>query len=171
MKTFFEGLIKEAALKIGIEKVLLHTATSLTLPKPRLEFEFLPDSYIATGRKIAKRREDGKQIIVHERYEVDTPAMLYVIDNNDERIERLSRELVMAFPKGVADSYNNWVRILPVVGEWTGFKAPTLGAELKRIEPIFERTYSVKVSFKWRLTYEQATPLLDNIEFTGVNHG
>jgi hypothetical protein len=170
MKTFIEGLIKTAASKIGIEKVVLHTVSNLTLPKPRLEIEFIPSTYIPTGRKIAKRQKDGKQIIVNERFEVDTPAMLYIIDNDDARIERLSNELIMAFPKGVADNYNNWVRVTPVLSEWTSFKAPTLGDVAKRIEPMIERTFSVKVNFLWRLTYEQATAYITDINFTGVKY-
>jgi hypothetical protein len=170
MKTFVEGVIRQAAAQTGIEKVVLHTASNLTLPKPRLEFEFLPETYIPTGRKIAKRKADGKQIMVNERYEVDTPAMLYIIDNDDARIEHLSRKLVLSFPRGVADTYNNWVRIRAALAEWTGFKAPTVGLDAKRIEPLIERSYSVKVSFLWRLTYEEATPYIEQLDFTGVKY-
>jgi hypothetical protein len=167
-KSFIEALIRCTAANIGLEKVILRAESNPTLPKPRLEFEFLQDSYIPTGRKIAKHSAAGEQIIVYERGEVDTPVMLYIIDNNDERIEKLSRELILMFPKGVADTYNNWVRIRPVLAEWSGFKAPTLGVAALRIEPVIERTFSVKISFTWRLTYERAAAYITDIRL-GVN--
>jgi hypothetical protein len=180
-KTFIEQVIREAAAKAGLENVVLYSADikSIALPKPRLEFQFLPDSYIPTGRKIAKRREairDGEgvirkqQVIVKELYEVDTPVMLYIIDNDDYRIGSLSRKLLLAFPKGVADTYNNWVRIRAVLGEWTGFQTTTLGKTMKRIEPIITRSYNIKVNFTWRLNEELVTPYIEHIELGVKNN-
>lgn len=164
MKDFIETVIREAACIAGVETVLLKAKSSnITMPKPRVEFEFLPDTFLPTGKVIAKRRQNDTEVRVHERYQVDSPVMLYLTDDNDSRLQQLSNALIMAFPKGVPDENNNWVRIKATGAEWQSKNAPVVGT--KRIEPIIERLRLIRVGFTWRLTYEQAVPYMTDIHF------
>lgn len=164
MRAFIESVVRDAAGAAGIETVMLKAASSnITMPKPRVEIEFLQDTFISTGRVIGKRKMNGTEVRVHERYEVDSPVMLHLTDNDDSRVQQLSAGLVLAFPKGVADANNNWVRIKASSAEWRVKNAPVVG--IKRIEPLIERLRLIRVSFTWRLTFEQAVPYITDINF------
>ena len=127
MRTLAMRMITNAALAAGLPEgrvTDVSAADNLTLPRPRLEVDFLPDSLTRTGRKLIVTRKEGIQTTKKELYEVrfDLTARVYAGSSSGPALESASGDapgdatwlesfenaFVAALPRGVNDQRGNW---------------------------------------------------------------
>lgn len=122
MQAFATEVITRAALAAGLPEGRVMAAVkkdNLTIDRPRVEMQFLPEKYTRTGRKLGVSREtvkgeDGteKLMLVRKRelYVVELPVNVNVLSEDREWLERFSYAFVAALPRGGNDSRGNWVK-------------------------------------------------------------
>ena len=74
MQTFATGIITRAAAAAGLPKgrvIDIVKKDNLTIERPRVELQFLPEKYTRTGRKLGLRHTKTEQIRKRELYEVE----------------------------------------------------------------------------------------------------
>ena len=126
MRTLAMSLLSNAALAAGLSEgrvTDVSAADNLTLPRPRLEVDFLPDTMTRTGRKLAVSRAGDTQSTKIELYEVRFDLTAHVYADDAAWLEAFEHDFVAAFPRGVNDARGNWVRIR--VNQATFKKDPT----------------------------------------------
>jgi hypothetical protein len=164
MRTLAMQIITDAALAAGLPEGMvmdLSAADNLTLPRPRLEVDFLPDSLTRTGRKLAVTKKPAgtelaqassvpAAIIKKELYEVRFDLTAHVYAEDAAWLEAFEYTFVAAFPRGVDDQRGNWIRIR--VNQATFKKEPTkrVGASeitvFTRIDTLFLITLTGRVT-------------------------
>jgi hypothetical protein len=158
-------IITEAAQAAGLPEgrvMDLSAADNLTLPRPRVEVEFLPDSLTRTGRKLAVARAGAVQTVKKELYEVRFDMTAHVYADDAAWLAGFEYAFVAAFPRGVNDDRGNWVNIR--VNQATFKQEPTKrvgGKEVKvftRIDTLF------LITLTGRVTREEEQALLETFE-------
>ena len=116
MRTLAMEIVTAAAKAAGLSEDRVMDASAsdnLTIPRPRVEVAFLPDSYTRTGRKLAvtRRKATYTQTTKKELYEVRFDMTAHVLAEDGAWLEGFEHAFVAAFPRGVNDERGNWVRI------------------------------------------------------------
>ena len=114
MRELISDVITKAALKAGLPEGRifgLAAGDNLTLPRPRLEIEYLPGSYERTGRKLAVTRAGGMQTTKKELYEAAFDLTANALADDEAWLAAFEYGFVAAFPRGVDDARGNWVQI------------------------------------------------------------
>lgn len=104
MRNIIENTIKEAAVKAGldIQNIMsLSAADNLTLPRPRIELNFIADIYTRTGKKLAVTKALGVQTIKKELYEISIDVTAQIYADNATWLETFEHDFVVAFPRGI----------------------------------------------------------------------
>ena len=145
MQSFAREVITRAALSAGMPEgsvIDIVKKDNLTIRRPRLELQFMPERYTRTGRKLAVTRTTTEQIRKRELYEVELTVNANVL----------------------ADGRGNWVKIR--VQEATfGREADTrVGDSVIRVFNRMNRLFVVE--FVWRVTSEEAEALIPTISIT-----
>ena len=116
MRTLAMEIVTRAALAAGLPEGRVMDASAsdnLTIPRPRVEVAFLPDSFTRTGRKLAvtRRKATYTQTIKKELYEVRFDMTAHVLAEDGAWLEAFEYAFVTAFPRGVDDERGNWVQV------------------------------------------------------------
>lgn len=114
MRAFALETLTNAAIKAGLEQTKImdvSAADNITIPRPRLEYQFLPETYIRTGRKLDIGRESGKQVLKKELYEVSLEVTANVLAEDPLWLANFEFDFVASLPRGGDDQRGNWVKI------------------------------------------------------------
>ena len=114
MQTFATGVITQAALDAGLPEgrvIDMVKKDNLTLQRPRIELQFLPEKYTRTGRVLGVRRTALQQERTRELYEVVQTVNANVLADDRPWLEAFSLAFAAALPRGGNDSRGNWVSV------------------------------------------------------------
>lgn len=170
MQSLIMQSIATAAYAAGLprERVILETmADNLTLPRPRLEVQFLPVRYEESGRALALRRTKQNELRKREAYRATQPVIATVFAEDTEWLSAFSYYFIQAFPKGFNDSRGNYVAI--TAEEATFSKKPdkrvgnTVIQVFSKVETLF------KLGYVWRITRDEEVALIPSITFSTSN--
>jgi hypothetical protein len=158
-------IIGNAALTAGLPAgrvTDVSAADNLTLPRPRVEVDFLPDALTRTGRRLHISRGETEQTIKKELYEVRFDLTAHVYADNEAWLEAFEYNFVAAFPRGVNDSRGNWIKIRVNQATFKKEKTKRVGSGeitvFKRFDTLF------LVTLTGRVTTEEEQALITNIE-------
>lgn len=164
MQAFATEVITRAALSAGLPEgrvMDIVKKDNLTINRPRLELQFMPERYTRTGRKLAVIRTKTDLIRKRELYEVELTVNANVLADNREWLEAFSVAFVAALPHGGNDSRGNWVKVR--VQEATFGREPDRRVGEKVIE-VFTRVNRLFVlTFTGRITGEEYDKLIRTI--------
>jgi hypothetical protein len=158
-------IITNAALAAGLPEGRItdvSAADNLTLPRPRIEVDFPPDSLSRTGRKLAVSREEDRQTTKKELYEVRFDLTAHVYADDASWLEEFENSFVAAFPRGVNDQRGNWVKIR--VNRATFKKEPTKRVGTSEITVFTKIDTLFLLTLTGRVTREDAQALLTTFE-------
>lgn len=170
MQTFATKVITQAAVAAGLpaENVIaLVKKDNLTIKRPRIEIQFLPEKLTRTGRKLGVSREtvkgeDGteKLMLVRKRelYVVELPVNVNVLSEDREWLERFSYAFVAALPRGGNDSRGNWVKVLAQKAAFYRPPDKRVGDEVIEVFSRVNRLYTL--TFTGRITAEETEELI-----------
>ena len=164
MRELHESIVTQAALKAGLPEGRIFgvaSADNLTLPRPRIEIDYLPDSYQRTGRKLAVTRAGGIQTTKRELYEATCDLTANVLADDAAWLAAFEYDFVAAFPRGVNDARGNWVQIRI---ERATFSTPP-GKRVKEKEiKVFTKVNTLfALRFTGRVTQEEEIRLIQTI--------
>lgn len=164
MQAFATEVITRAALSAGLPEgrvMDIVKKDNLTINRPRLELQFMPERYTRTGRKLAVIRTKTDLIRKRELYEVELTVNANVLADNREWLEAFSVAFVAALPHGGNDSRGNWVKVR--AQEATFGREPDRRVGEKVIE-VFTRVNRLFVlTFTGRITGEEYDKLIRTI--------
>ena len=164
MQAFATEVITRAAQSAGLPEgrvMDIVKKDNLTINRPRLELQFMPERYTRTGRKLAVIRTKTDLIRKRELYEVELTVNANVLADNREWLEAFSVAFVAALPRGGNDSRGNWVKVR--VQEATFGREPDRRVGEKVIE-VFTRVNRLFVlTFTGRITGEEYDKLIRTI--------
>lgn len=161
MQTVFREAISYAALHAGLpdDRIIdLVRKDNLTIRRPRMELQFLPEKLTRTGRKLDITRDGAIQLRKRELYEVEQDVAANVLAEDREWLEEFCYTFLASLPRGVNDKRGNWVKI-------TGQKA-TLGKprDVRVGESVIEVFKKVNellvITFLWRITAKERDELI-----------
>lgn len=165
MRTLAEAIITKAAEKAGLpeKRVMgLSAADNLTLPRPRVELEFLPEPFTRTGRKLAVTRDKAKQTTKKELYEHRLEVTANVLADDEKWLSAFEKSFVAAFPRGLDDSRGNWVKILVQQATFTTPPAKRVGD--KEIKVFTKVNTLFLIKFTGRITSEEEQDLITTFD-------
>lgn len=164
MQAFATEVITRAALSAGLPEgrvMDIVKKDNLTIKRPRLELQFMPERYTRTGRKLAVTRTKTDLIRKRELYEAELTVNANVLADDRAWLEAFSVAFVAALPRGGNDSRGNWVKVR--VQEATFGREPDRRVGEKVIE-IFTRVNRLFVlTFTGRITGEEYDKLIRTI--------
>ena len=164
MQAFATEVITRAALAAGLPEgrvMDIVKKDNLTIKRPRLELQFMPERYTRTGRKLAVTRTKTDLIRKRELYEAELTVNANVLADDRAWLEAFSVAFVAALPRGGNDSRGNWVKVR--VQEATFGREPDRRVGEKVIE-VFTRVNRLFVlTFTGRITGEEYDKLIRTI--------
>lgn len=164
MQAFATEVITRAAQSAGLPEgrvMDIVKKDNLTINRPRLELQFMPERYTRTGRKLAVTRTKTDLIRKRELYDVELTVNANVLADNRAWLEAFSVAFVAALPRGGNDSRGNWVKVR--VQEATFGREPDRRVGEKVIE-VFTRVNRLFVlTFTGRITGEEYDKLIRTI--------
>jgi hypothetical protein len=158
-------MIAAAALAAGLPAGRVtdeSAADNLTLPRPRLEAAFLPQTYVRTGRKLAVAREGGGQTIKTELYEVRFEITARVYAEDAAWLEDFEYGFVAALPDGANDSRGNWLKVRASKAVYTD-EEPTKRVGTSAIKIFGKVNTLFTLSFTGRVSKEAESRLAASI--------
>ncbi len=167
--------VRDGAELLGLprEKVMGKSLRdNLTLPRPRIELDFLPETLTRSGRKLGAGRIDrGALNIKRELYEASLPIAAQILADDEAWLKEFSWRLIAALPRGFDDEAGNYVRLTAAQGEWENLAVRRVGDTV--IEPIVKRGCLLHLTALRRITAGEAAELIKDINLTigGKNHG
>lgn len=114
MQAFAVETITQAALLAGLPEgrvIDIVKKDNLTIERPRMELQFMPERYTRTGRKLGITRTKTDLIRKRELYEVELTVNANVLANDRAWLEAFSYDFVANLPSGGNDARGNWVKI------------------------------------------------------------
>ena len=164
MQAFATEVITRAAQSAGLPEgrvMDIVKKDNLTINRPRLELQFMPERYTRTGRKLAVTRTKTDLIRKRELYEAELTVNANVLADDRAWLEAFSVAFVAALPRGGNDSRGNWVKVR--VQEATFGREPDRRVGEKVIE-VFTRVNRLFVlTFTGRITGEEYDKLIRTI--------
>lgn len=117
MNAFIMDSITKAAISAGMapDKVMeISAADSITLPRPRVEYRFLPEVLTRTGKKLSISRKNGVQTTKRELYTVQQDVLVNIFapaEGAENWLALFCPAFVAALPRGGNDAAGNWVLV------------------------------------------------------------
>lgn len=160
MIEFARQVIKTGAIKAGIpEKNIIDLAAdSITLPKPRLDIQFLPEVFRKTGRTLAINKSDAGFEKILSVYEVRLGVACNIYTATTQELEKITNAFIKALPRKFANAENNIVKLWVASGQWKIVGGTQVG--LTKIEPIKSRSRLIRVDFVYHVTEDRLTPYM-----------
>lgn len=164
MQAFARNIITRAALAAGLPEgrvIDIVHKDNLTIERPRVEIQFLPERLTRTGRKLAVTRTKTEQLRKRELYEVELTVNAHVLADDLAWLEAFSVDFVARLPRGGNDSRGNWVKVR--AREATFSRQPDKRVGHAVIE-VFTRVNRLFVlTFTGRITGEEAVALIPSL--------
>jgi hypothetical protein len=165
MRSTAMQIITTAAQKAGLPEgrvMDVSASDNLTLARPRVEVDFLPDSFTRTGRKLHVVRHQETQTIKKELYEVRFDLTAHVYADNAEWLEGFEYLFVAAMPPGVEDVRGNWIKVR--VNEATFSKEATKRVGTAEIKVFTRLDTLFLITLTGRITIEELQTLLTTFD-------
>lgn len=161
MQAFATEVITRAALAAGLPEgrvIDMVKKDNLTIKRPRIELQFMPETLTRTGRTLDVRRQETDQIRKRELYEVELTVNANILADDRAWLERFSYDFVAALSSGGNDSRGNWIRVR--ASQATFGRAPDkcVGEKVIAVFTRVNRLYVV--TFTGRITREEAEKLI-----------
>lgn len=167
MQAFAREVITRAALAAGLPEgrvIDIVKKDNLTIKRPRVELQFLPEKYTRTGRKLAVYRTETTLIRKRELYEVELTVNANALADDRAWLEAFSAEFVANLPRGGNDSRGNWIRVR--AQRATFGRSPDKRVGEKVIE-VFTRVNRLFVlTFTGRITGDELAELIPSLTIT-----
>lgn len=164
MQTFATETITRTALAAGLPEgriIDLAKKDNLTIERPRIEVQFLPERYTRTGRALAIRRTKTEQIRKRELYEVEQTVNANVLADDRAWLEAFCVDFVARLPRGGNDSRGNWVKIRAQKASFGRAPDKRVGEEVIEVFTKVNRLFVL--TFTWRITGEEAVNLIPSL--------
>lgn len=161
MQTFAMETITRAALAAGLPEgriIDLAKKDNLTIERPRIEVQFLPERYTRTGRKLAVTRTKTEHIRKRELYEVELTVNANVLADDRAWLEAFCVDFVAGLPRGGNDSRGNWIKVRAQKATFGRAPDKRLGDEV--IEVFVKVNRLFVLTFTGRITREEAETLI-----------
>ncbi len=159
--------VAEAAEPLGLprDRVMTKSARdNLTLPRPRIELDFLPETFERTGRLLGTLPAGTDQkTLRRELYQVSLPVAAQILANDPAWLKNFCYRLTAALPRGFNDAAGNYVKLQAHQGAWEGFTLKRVGDQA--IDPIVKRGYLLHLKVTWRVTQDRLLNYINNINF------
>lgn len=171
MRTLAHSIIATAAEAAGLPAGRVTTQSAkdnITLPRPRLEVQYLPESYLRTGRVLCRQRDGAStppvQRTRRELYAVRLPVVAHVLADDDAWLDAFTPAFVAALPPGVNDARGLWVAVRVQRAEFAGYAEKRVGAAAVNV--FTKRSRLFTIDFTWRVATEEVVRLLTDITIT-----
>lgn len=168
MQTFVQNIILQAGLAAGLPDDLdggrvmsLSASDNITLPRPRIEVQFLPEQWTRTGRGLHMSRTKIQQTAKKELYIATLRVSANVLANDAVWLSAFCPAFVRAMPAGTNDTAGNWVKIR--VAQATYSNTPTKRVGTQAIKVFTKLSQLFECVFTWRVTDEQVAALITTI--------
>lgn len=172
------GQITKTALAAGLPEGRVFNLVrkdNLTIDRPRIEIQFLPDAYRRTGRKLGVSRTKTEIVRKRELYVVDTEVAANVLADDERWLESFCYSFAAMMPKGFNDKNGNWVKIR--VQKAAFGRPPDIRVGDSVIEVFKKANQLFSITFTWRVTAEETETLIPKLTINpdfreaGKNHG
>lgn len=164
MQDFARQAITMAALAAGLPEgrvIDIVKRDNLTIERPRVEIQFLPEKFARTWRQLAVHRTKKEQITTRELYEAELTVNANVLADDRDWLEAFSTNFVAALPHGGNDSRGNWVKIS--VQKATFSRQPDRRVGDDVIEVFVKVNRLFVLTFTGRVTAEEAQDLIQSM--------
>jgi hypothetical protein len=165
MRAFAMQAITAAALAAGLPEGRVTDVSAkdnLTIPRPRLEVGFSPQSYARTGRKLAVTRAGDRQTVKTELYEIRFEVAARIYADDPVWLEAFEYDFIAALPGGANDSRGNWVKIRASRAVFDN-EEPTKRVGSGEIKVFSKVNTLFTLSFTGRVTREEEESLVGEI--------
>ena len=101
MQTFATDIITRAALAAGLPEGRVIDKTqkdNLTIKRPRMELQFMPERYTRSGRTLGLSRDGAVQTRKRELYVVEQDVAANAMADDEAWLERFSYAFIAALP-------------------------------------------------------------------------
>lgn len=164
MNTFIIKTITETAIAAGLpaDKVMeISEADGLTLPRPRLEYKFLPEVLTRSGKKLAVTREGNTQTTKREAYIVKQDVLVNLfapVEDAENWLAQFCRTFVAALPRGGNDTAGNWVVVRASKATQSRPLVKRVGTSEIRVMERLSTLYQIQ--FTGRITVDETVSLI-----------
>lgn len=160
-------VIRDAAIKAGMEAGKIYDAVeadNLTIKRPYMTIQFLPETFMRTGRKLDVKRTPTEIIRKRELYEVELGVACNVLFADEAWLSGFAYSFIANLPNGVNDARGNWVRVRAQKAQFS--KPPDVRIGDKTIEVFKKRDQLFELAFTGRITEEQRESLITDFDIT-----
>lgn len=156
------NVITTAALAAGLpEGRVMGTPSAsdnLTLPRPRLEVDILPETFTRSGRKLGIQRRDLRQNTKKELYTVRLDVTCNVLAEDETWLTGFCRAFLVNLPRGFQDEVQNHVQLTATEAS---FSLPPSKRVGESTISVFSRMEALlHLVFTWRVTAETERDLI-----------
>ena len=165
MRDLARQAIRGAAQKAGLDPAKVYEmveSDSLTIKRPYMTIQFLPEKLERTGRKLDASRIGNENIRKRELYELTLSAAVNILATEEEWLANFSYQFVASLPRGLNDSKGAWVKIRAEKAVFS--KPPDKRVGEKVIEIMKKCGELFEISFTGRITGEEAEPLIQTYD-------
>jgi len=160
--------VRDAAELLGLprERVISKSLKdNLTLPRPRIELDFLPETYRRSGRLLGFKGSSAEyqKTLRQELYQVELPVAAQILADDPDWLKEFCYRLAAALPRGFNDALGNYVEIKAARGEWENFSVRRVGSTV--IDPIVRRGYILHLNAIWRVTADELLNFVKSVDF------
>ena len=167
MQEFTTAIIEAAARSAGLPEgrvMSLSKADNLTIPRPRIELQWLPETYTRLPRKLGHLWPDASKktrLLKREIYRVKLDVSANILTEDAVWLSAFTAAFVAALPKGMNDERDNWVLITAQRGEWLNQPEKRVGLDVIKV---FDKASQILIiSFTWRITREEMQQMITDI--------
>ncbi|MDE5831727.1 MAG: translation initiation factor 2 [Desulfovibrio sp.] len=161
MRDAFLEAISYAANKAGLpdDKIIdIVKKDNLTIARPRIELQFLPEKLTRTGRKLAIDINEGIQSRKRELYQVEQDVAANVLAEDENWLEDFCYAFLAELPRGIDDKRGNFVKI---TGHKATFARPRDTRVGESVIKVFNKVNElILVTFLWRITAIEVEELI-----------
>ena len=161
MRELAEQIIADTAVACGLAEenvIRLVAKDNLTIKRPRIELQFLPERLTRTGRKLAVWRTKTEQLRKREIYQAELDVAANVLAEDGEWLSVFCYDFLARLPRGTNDRNGNWVK---VAAQKATFGKPPDKRVGNNVIEVFRKVNDLLViTFTWRVTAEEAEQLI-----------
>jgi len=158
--------VRDAAELLGLQRDRVMSQSlkdNITLPRPRIELQFLPETYERTGRLLGGQKEGGGLLKVKkELYQISMPVSAQIFATDEFWLKEFCYRLAAALPRGFNDAAGNYVKLSSRQGEWEGQAVQRVGSA--EINPLPKYGYILHLTAVWRITSDEMMKLITKFD-------
>lgn len=164
MRDLVRATIKATAASAGLdpEKIYeLAASDNLTIERPYMTIQFLPETYKRTGRKLALTRKEMTECRKRELYEVELAVAANILAEDEAWLSDFAFSFVAALPGGLNDRRGNWVKVRAQKAQFS--KPPDRRIANDVIEVFVKRDQLFELTFTGRVTAEEYEAIIPGV--------